>query len=94
MTVAVDDGHVGGGTTVSEIPRVCDVLAPSCGQREAIDLRIEITLTHLGPPEGRAVRALRPGDERSAEPVEFVGWLGLFWVLQSLTSEPADGPPR
>jgi hypothetical protein len=79
---------------VSEIPRVCDVFAPSSGQCEAIDLRIEITLTRLEPPEGRAVRAPGPGDEPTAEPVEFVGWLGLFWVLQSLTSEPVDQPPR
>jgi hypothetical protein len=94
MTIAVHDGHVGGGMTVSEIPRVCDVLEPSYGQREAIDLRIEITLTHLDPPEGRAVRTLPPGDERTAEPVEFVGWLGLFWVLQSLAFEPVDQPLR
>jgi hypothetical protein len=79
---------------VSEIPRVCDVLESSCGQREGIDLRIEITFTRLDPPEGLAVRTRRPGDERPAEPVEFVGWLGLFWVLQSLTSEPVDQPPR
>jgi hypothetical protein len=79
---------------VSEIPRVCDVLEPLSGQHEAIDLRIEITLTHLDPPEGRAVRAPGPGDVRTVEPVEFVGWLGLFWVLQSLTCEPVDQPPR
>jgi hypothetical protein len=69
----------------SEIPRVCDVFEPWSGQREVIDLRIEITLTRLDPPEGRAVRTPGPGDEPTAEPVEFVGWLGLFWVLQSLT---------
>jgi hypothetical protein len=79
---------------VSDIPRVCDVLAPSSGQREAIDLRIEITLTHLDPPEGLAVSTPGPCDEPTAEPVAFVGWLGLFWVLQSLTSEPVDQPPR
>lgn len=79
---------------MSEISRVCDVLESSSGQREAIDLRIEITLTHLDPPEGRAVRTRGPGDERPAEPVEFVGWLGLFWVLQSFTFEPVDQPPR
>jgi hypothetical protein len=79
---------------VSKIPQVCDVLEPAYGQREAIDLRIEITLTHLDPPEGRAVRTLPPGDERTVVPIEFVGWLGLFWVLHSLTLEPVDQPPR
>ncbi len=79
---------------MSEIPRVCDVLEPSSGQRDAIDLRIEITLTHLDPPEGHALRTLRPGDERTTKPVEFIGWLGLFLVLQSLTFEPVDEPPR
>jgi hypothetical protein len=68
--------------------------SPHAANVEAIDLRIEITVTHLDPPRGRAVRALRPGGERTAEPVEFVGWLGLFWVLQSLTVEPVDQPPR
>jgi hypothetical protein len=77
---------------VSEIPRACDVLEQSHGQREAIDLRIQITLTSLDPPEGEAVRALRPGDERTAESVAFTGWLGLFWVLQSLADEPGDQP--
>jgi hypothetical protein len=57
-------------------------------------LRIEITLTHLDPPEGLAVRVPGPGDEPTAEPAEFVGWLGLFWVLQSLTFEPVNRPPR
>jgi hypothetical protein len=71
---------------VCEIPRVCDVFEPWPGQREAIDLRIEITLTRLDPPEGRAVRTVGPGDQAAAEPVEFVGWLGLFWVLQSLAA--------
>jgi hypothetical protein len=79
---------------VSEIPRACDVLEPSNGQREAIDLRIEITLTHHDPPEGLAVRTPGPGDEPTVEPVEFVGWLGLFWVLQSFTFEPVDQPPQ
>jgi hypothetical protein len=79
---------------LSEIPRACDVSEPSGGQRGAIDLRIEITLTYLDPPEGHAVRAFRPGDEPTAEPVEFVGWLGLLWVLQSLTVEPVDEPPQ
>ena len=73
---------------------MCDVLAPSCGQREAIDLRIEITLTHLDPPEGLAGRSPGSGDEPTVEPIEFVGWLGLFSALQSLTCERVDQPPR
>jgi hypothetical protein len=68
--------------------------SPHPVQREAIDLRIEITLTHLDPPEGRAVRTPGPGDEPTVVPTEFVGWLGLFWVLQSLTLEPAEPPPQ
>ena len=75
------------------ITRACDVLELSYGHREAIELRIEITLTRLDPPEGNVVRALRPVDGRTTEPVEFVGWLGLFWVLQSLTFHPVDPPP-
>lgn len=62
---------------------------PWSGQPEAIDLRIVITLTGLDPPAGQVVRApgpAGPGEEPAAEPVEFAGWLGLFWVLQALTS--------
>jgi hypothetical protein len=76
-----------------EIPRVGDVLLQSSGQRWAIDLRIEITLTHLEPPQGSAACSRGRRDARAAEPIEFVGWLGLFGVLQSLTSERVDPPP-
>jgi hypothetical protein len=79
---------------LSEIPRVCDVSERPSGHGGAIDLRIEITLTDLDPPEGRALRSSGPGDEPAPEPVEFVGWLGLFWVLQSLAFEPVGQPPQ
>jgi hypothetical protein len=68
-------------------------LGPATGQRERIELRIEITLTHLDPPEGVAVLAGRRDDGSLAEPQGFVGWLGLFWVLHSLIGEPVDQRP-
>src|SRR5262245_12499332 len=62
---------------------------PWSAQPETIDLRIVITLTGLDPPAGLVVRTAGhagSGEEPTAEPVEFAGWLGLFWVLQALTS--------
>jgi hypothetical protein len=77
----------------SEIPRASDVSDCASGQRDRIDLRIEITLSHLDPPEGVVVRAAPPGGALGARPHAFVGWLGLFAVLQSLIAEPVDQPP-
>ena len=77
-----------------QIPHVGDVSSSVLAQGERIDVRIEITLSQLDPPEGLAVRALRPGDGPMAEPREFVGWLGLFEVLQSLTAESVDQAPE
>jgi hypothetical protein len=74
------------------IPSASDVSDDASGQRDRIDLRIEITLSHLDPPEGVVVRAPPPGGA-TAQPHTFVGWLGLFAVVQSLIAEPVDQPP-
>jgi hypothetical protein len=75
------------------IPSASDVSDYASGQRDRIDLRIEITLNHLDPPEGVVIRASPPGGGPTAQPHAFVGWLGLFGVLQSLIAEPVDQPP-
>jgi hypothetical protein len=75
------------------IPSASDVSDYASGQRDRIDLRIEITLSHHDPPEGVVVRVCPPGGGPTAQPHAFVGWLGLFAVLQSLIAEPVDQPP-
>jgi hypothetical protein len=75
------------------IPSASDVSDDASGQGDRIDLRIEVTLSHLDPPEGVAVRASPRGGGPTAQPHAFVGWLGLFAVLQSLIAEPVDQSP-
>jgi hypothetical protein len=75
------------------IPSASDVSDCTSGQRDRIDLRIEIILSHLDPPEGVVFRASPPGVGPTVQPRGFVGWLGLFAVLQSLIAEPVDQPP-
>lgn len=60
---------------------------------DRIDVRIEISLCQIDPPEGVAVRVAQRGDGPMGEPQAFVGWLGLFGVLQSLIAEEVDRPP-
>ena len=74
------------------MPGACDVSDDASGQRGRIDLRIEITLSHLDPPEGVVVRVSPPVGP-TGQPQAFVGWLGLVAVLQSLIAEPVDQLP-
>lgn len=85
-------GHLEAEPTRPKIPRASDVSDGPADQRDRIDLRIEITLSDLDPPEGVVVRSSAAGGLR-AQPHAFVGWLGLFAVLQSLIAEPVDQPP-
>jgi hypothetical protein len=62
-------------------------------QADRIDLRIEVTLSHLEPPEGVVVRASTRDGGPTAQTHAFVGWLGLFAVLQSLIAEGVDQSP-
>jgi hypothetical protein len=80
-------------TRLSDIPRASDVSGCVSGQRDLIDLHIEIMLSQLDPPEGVVVRASPPDGGVAARPQAFVGWLGLFAVLHSLIAEPVDQPP-
>jgi hypothetical protein len=75
-----------------KIPRLSDVLATAGDEAHRIDVRIEISLCHLDPPEGLAVRIAQSGNGPMGEPRAFVGWLGLFGVLQSLVAERVDRP--
>jgi hypothetical protein len=68
-------------------------LATAWGEADRIDVRIEISLCQLDPPEGVAVGVAQRGEGPMGEPREFVGWLGLFGVLKSLLAEQVDRPP-
>jgi hypothetical protein len=56
-------------------------------------MRIEISFVRLDPPEGVAARVPPPGGGPLREPQAFVGWLGLFGLLQALTGDRGDEPP-